>query len=233
MADRGKKYKKAKDSTASFGESLALDAVLETVVSTAFARFDESVGVDVVLGIDPSKGEQVVRGSALLPHGTGKKVRVAAFVKGDKEEDARKAGADFIGGEDLIEKVAGGWMDFDVAVATPDIMGALGKVARVLGPRGLLPNKKLGTVTFDVGPVIEDLKKGKVSFRNDKGGGLHIPFGKVSFGVEKLMENLKALLEAVRSSKPASSKGKFIKKAVVSSTMGVGVQINPDEFLSK
>jgi large subunit ribosomal protein L1 len=182
----------------------------------------------MILGIDPVKGEQNVRGAVLLPNGTGKKVRVVVFAKGDYEEEATKAGADFVGAEDLIEKIKGGWMDFDAAVATPDLMGLVGKVARILGPRGLLPNKKVGTVTFDVGSVVGELKKGRVVYRNDKGGVVHVPFGKVSFGVEKLTENLEALIRAVRASKPATAKGKFIRKMTISSTMGVGVPLSAE-----
>lgn len=208
-----------------------LNEVLDFVVKNVHAKFDESVDVDIILGIDPTKGEQSVRGSVLLPYGTGKKIRVAAFVKGDHEEEAKKAGADFVGVDDLIEKVEKGWMDFDAAVATPDLMGRVGKIARILGPRGLLPNKKVGTVTFNIGNIISDLKKGRVSFKNDKGGAIHASFGKVSFGSAKLIENLKSLLKAIQASKPASSKGKFIKKICISSTMGAGVEVNPNSVL--
>lgn len=201
------------------------------VVDNAHVRFDESVDVDIILGIDPLKGEQSVRGSVLLPHGTGKKVKVLVFAKGDHEEEATKAGADYVGLDDLIEKIEKGWMDFDVSVATPDLMGKVGKVARILGPRGLLPNKKVGTVTFDVGGIVNDLKKGRVSYKNDKGGSLHIPFGKVSFGADKLVENLFALVKAVNSAKPSSSKGKFIKKICVSSSMGAGLAVDPNSIL--
>jgi len=203
---------------------------LDFVVESAHVKFDESVDVDVVLGIDPTKGEQNVRGAVLLPHGTGKKVRVVVFAKGEYEDQAKNAGADHVGAEDLIEKIQKGWLDFDAAVATPDLMGMVGKVARILGPRGLLPNKKVGTVTFDVGTIVEELKKGRVVYKNDKGGIIHAPFGKVSFGAEKLLENLEALMSAVRSSKPPTSKGKFIRKVVVSSTMGVGIPLNMEGF---
>lgn len=230
MSKPGKKHQQAQE-TLENKEPASNKEALEFVVKSAHKKFDESVDVDIVLGIDPAKGEQNVRGAVLLPHGTGKKVRVAAFVKGDHEDEAEKAGADFVGAEDLVEKIQGGWMDFDAAVATPDMMGMVGKVARILGPRGLLPNKKVGTVTFQVGPIIEELKKGRVSYRNDKGGALHIPFGKVSFGAEKLLENLQALVAAVRASKPPTSKGKFIRKMVVSSTMGVGVSVSADELV--
>ena len=230
MSKAGKKFRQASEKLTSLNLSTSREA-LDAVISTAHVKFDESVDVDIVLGIDPSKGEQTVRGSVLLPHGTGKVVRVVAFVKGEHDEEARKAGADFVGAEDLIEKIKGGWTGFDAAVATPDMMGAVGKVARILGPRGLLPNKKVGTVTFNVASIISDLKKARVSFRNDKGGVLHAPFGKVSFGADKLIENLTALVSAVKASKPAVAKGRFMKKITVSSTMGVGVAINADEIL--
>lgn len=228
MSKVGKKLASTKELLKSANVSTWKTA-LEFVVKNAPAKFNESVDVDVILGIDAAKGEQTVRGSVLLPHGTGKKMRVLVFAKGEHEEAAKKAGADFVGTDDLIAKIETGWVDFEAAVATPDLMGLVGKVAKILGPRGLLPNKKIGTVTFDVGSIVSDLKKGRVSFRNDKTGVLHAPFGKVSFGTEKLIENLSALMQAVRASKPASSKGKFIKKLSVSSTMGVGVVLNADE----
>ena len=172
-----------------------------------------------------------MRGSVLLPHGRGKEIRVLVFAKGENEKIAKSSGADFVGAEDLIEKIQGGWTDFDAAVATPDLMGMVGKVARILGPRGLLPNKKIGTITFELNSIISDLKKGRVVFRNDKGGVLHAPFGKISFGVEKLRDNLSALVRAIVKSKPPSSKGKFIRKFIVSSTMGIGVRLRFDELM--
>ncbi len=223
----GKKHRQAKDLVGS-ATNRSWKEGLEIVAKTAHANFDESVDVDIVLGIDPSKGEQVVRGSVLLPHGTGKKVRVLAFAKGEHAEQAEAAGADFIGLEDLIEKILGGWMDFDVAVATPDLMGKVGKVAKLLGPHGLLPNAKVGTVTFDIGSIVKEIKQGRVSFKNDKGGVLHASFGKVSLGADKLVDNLSALVKALLASKPPTAKGKFIRKVTVSSTMGVGVSLNPD-----
>jgi len=165
----------------------------------------------------------------LLPNGTGKSVKILVFAKGEHEENAKSAGADYVGAEELIEKISSGWMDFDVAVATPDMMGLVGKVAKILGPKGLLPNKKVGTVTTDITAIISDLKKGRVTYRNDKGGVVHAPFGKVSFGKEKLVENLKTLISSIKSNKPATSKGRFLKKLVISSTMGVGV--NPEETI--
>lgn len=229
MSKAGKKHVKVQEKLAAANVTTWKNA-LEFVVKNAHTKFDESVDIDAVLGIDASKGEQTVRGSALLPHGTGKKMRVLVFAKGEHEEAAKKAGADFVGAEDLVEKIEGGWMDFEAAVATPDLMGLVGKVAKTLGPRGLLPNKKIGTVTFDIKGIVSDLKKGRVSFRNDKTGIVHAPFGKVSFGTEKLLENLVSLIKAIQSSKPATSKGKYLKKLVISSTMGVGIILNPDEM---
>jgi len=231
MSIIGKKHTNAKEKLATANITTTKSA-LDFVVKNAHTKFDESVDVSVVLGIDASKGEQTVRGSVLLPHGIGKKVRVVVFAKGDYEEQARKAGADFVGVDDLIAKIEGGWSDFDAAVATPDLMGAVGKVAKILGPRGLLPNKKVGTVTYDITDIVSDLKKGRVSFRNDKGGIVHAPFGKVSFGTDKLFDNLAVLIKSIQTSKPASSKGKFIKKVSIASTMGVGITINPDEIAS-
>jgi large subunit ribosomal protein L1 len=229
MSMAGKKHVKAQEGLVTTNITTWKSA-LDFVVKNAHAKFDESVDIDVVLGIDASKGEQTVRGSVLLPHGTGKTVRVIVFAKGEYEEAAKKAGADFVGAEDLVEKIEGGWDEFEAAVATPDLMGLVGKVAKILGPRGLLPNKKIGTVTFDVKSIVSDLKKGRVSFRNDKTGIVHAPFGKVSFGTEKLLANIVALVKAIQANKPATSKGKYLKKLVVSSTMGVGIVLNPDEM---
>jgi large subunit ribosomal protein L1 len=228
MSDTGKKHLSAKEKLAS-ASITSWKSALDFVVKNAHAKFDESVDVNVILGIDAAKGEQTVRGSVLLPHGIGKKIRVVVFAKGEHEDAAKKAGADFVGVDDLIAKIEGGWSDFEAAVATPDLMGAVGKVAKILGPRGLLPNKKTGTVTFDIASIVSDLKKGRLSFRNDKSGIVHAPFGKVSFGSDKLFENLAVFIKSIQSSKPASSKGKFVRKVTVSSTMGVGVSINPDE----
>lgn len=228
MSIAGKRIRKAQDTLGS-AQIDSFKSGLEFVVNNANAKFDESVDVDVVLGIDPTRGEQTVRGSVLLPNGTGKNVRVLVFATGDQEQVAKDSGADFVGNDDLIEKITGGWTDFDVSVATPEMMPKLGKLAKILGPKGLLPNKKIGTVTPNVGPVVTDLKKGRVSFRNDKGGVMHASFGKVSMGVEKLQENLMSLLKGLKAAKPASSKGKFLKKIVISSSMGVGVTLSPDE----
>lgn len=230
MIKRGKKYKQSAKMVQA-QVVLPIDQAIAKIKEAAFAKFDESVDVDINLGIDASKGEQVVRGSVVLPHRRGKAVRVLVFAKGDASDKAIKAGADFVGTDDLIEKISGGWMDFDYAVATPDLMGAIGKLAKLLGPRGLLPNKKLGTVTFDVGPVVEDLKRGRVFFKNDKGGSVHFAFGKKSFDSQKLKDNLIAFVKSLVAAKPAAAKGKYFKKMVISSTMGVGVLVNPDELV--
>lgn len=228
MSTIGKKHRAVKELVRAQGPKSKKDA-LELVIKSSHVAFDESVDADIVLGIDASKGEQTVRGTVLLPHGTGKKVRVLVFARGEYEEQAQKAGADYVGLDDLIEKITQGWTDFDVAVATPDVMGVVGKVAKILGPRGLLPNAKVGTVTFDLASIISDLKGGRVAYRNDKGGVVHAPVGKISFGAEKLVENLKSLIKSVSSNRPATAKGTFIKKITVSSTMGPGVAIRSDD----
>jgi len=230
MSKHGKKYEDAVQKIERKDLFSSGDALVK-VKELAYAKFDESVDVHVNLGIDPSKGDQVVRGSVVLPHGRGKKVTVLVFAKGDKADEAQGAGADFVGAEDLVEKISGGWMEFDFAVATPDMMGMVGKLARQLGPRGLLPNKKNGTVTFDVASIVSELKQGRVFFKNDKSALVHFSFGKVSFDADKLHQNLLAFIKALIASKPATSKGKFLKKVTVSSSMGVGVSVNPDEFL--
>ena len=232
MSKRGKKYQGAKNAVEAMKLASIVDA-LDAIVKTAPAKFDETVDADIVLGIDAAKGEQTVRGSVLLPHGIGKKIRVIVFAKGEQHDVAKTAGADFVGAEDLVEKIEAGWMDFEAAVATPDMMGLVGRVAKILGPRGLLPNKKVGTVTFDVAGIVKDLKQGRVSFRNDKGGVLHAPFGKVSFGSQKLLDNLKDLVKSVQSHKPPTSKGKFIRKITLSSTMGVGVSVHLEDILDR
>lgn len=228
MHKHGKKYVQAREKL-HITKPFSFVEGVQQVKGLAFAKFDESVDVDVNVGIDPSKGDQVVRGSVVLPHSTGKVRKIVVFAKGEHADAATKAGADYVGAEDLIEKIEGGWLDFTDAIATPDLMGMVGKVAKILGPRGLVPNKKTGTVTFDVGPVVSDLKKGRHFFKNDKNGIVHFSLGRVSFDANKLADNLSAFMKALLSSKPASAKGKFIRKVTVSSTMGVGVPLNPDE----
>lgn len=230
MTKPGKKYTEAR-SKVPLGKIFSMTDGVKTVKDTAHAKFDESVDAHVNMGIDASKGDQVIRGSVLLPHGTGKKVKVIVFAKGEHADAALKAGADFVGAEDLIEKIEGGWLDFNYAIATPDLMGLVGKVAKILGPRGLVPNRKTGTVTFDVANTVTDLKRGRLFFKNDKNGIVHFTFGRVSFAPEKLNENLIAFMRALASSKPSSSKGKFIRKLTISSTMGIGVPITVDEFI--
>lgn len=230
MTKHGKKFKNARQQVEQ-GPILPTQEALQKVKDLAYAKFDESVDVDVNLGIDPSKGEQVVRGSLLLPYGQGREVKVLVFAKGNHADEATKAGADYVGAEDLIEKIQGGWMDFNFAVATPDLMGMVGKVAKILGPRGLLPNKKLGTVTFDVGSVVSDLKRGQIFFKNDKNGIVHFSIGKVSFDIAKLYENLLVFIKALASAKPSAAKGKFLRKVTLSSTMGPGLAVSPDELL--
>lgn len=193
----------------------------------ANAKFDETVEVAFRLGVDPRHADQMIRGAVVLPHGTGKTQRVAVFAKGDKAKEAEQAGADVVGAEDLVEKIQGGWLDFDVAVATPDMMGAVGKLGRVLGPKGLMPNPKTGTVTFDVARAIAEIKAGKIEYRVDKTGIIHAPIGKASFEIEKLLENYATLLEVLQKAKPASSKGQYIRSITLSSTMSPGVRVNP------
>jgi len=229
MAKHGKKYQAAISKRPS--TDLGADAALQEVKNLSFVKFDESVDVAINLGIDAAKGEQTVRGSVVLPHSKGKEKVIIVFAKGEYADAAKKAGADFVGMEDLIEKVQGGWLNFDYAVATPDVMGAVGVLARVLGPRGLLPNKKVGTVTFDVESIVADLKRGRAFFRNDKQGIIHFSIGKVSFDVQKLRDNLDALVKAVVAAKPATAKGKYLKRMSLSSTMGIGISISSDEFV--
>jgi large subunit ribosomal protein L1 len=230
MTKHGKKYQKAVQGLKP-NEIYKAEEALKKLKELSFAKFDESVDVHVNLSIDASRGEQAVRGSVLLPYGRGKEARVIVFAKGDYAEEAQKAGANFVGADDLVEKINAGWLEFDYAVATPDLMGLVGKLAKILGPRGLLPNKKVGTVTFEVADVVKDLKKGRLFFKNDKSGLVHFVIGKKSFDVSKLQENLMVFLRALTASKPASAKGKFLQKVTVTTTMGPGLQINPDELL--
>ena len=223
---RGKKYTEAKKKVES-GKRYPLKEAVEIVVGTAVAKFDETLDASIRLGVDPKHADQMVRGSVALPHGLGKTVRVLVFAKGEKEKEATDAGADFAGSDDLVEKIKGGWLDFDRVVATPDMMGTVGKLGKVLGPRGLMPNPKVGTVTFDVGKVVKELKAGKVEFRVEKAGIVHTPVGKASFGAEKLLDNVTALLETIVKLKPASSKGTYLKSISLSTTMGPGVKVDP------
>ncbi|KXS55705.1 MAG: 50S ribosomal protein L1 [Candidatus Adiutrix intracellularis] len=200
---------------------------IQLVVGVARAKFDESIDIAVRLGVDPRHADQMVRGTCALPHGTGSIVRVAVFAKGEKAKEAQEAGADFFGAEDLVEKVQGGFLDFDKAVATPDFMGVVGKLGKILGPRGLMPNAKLGTVTFEVATAVRELKAGKIEFRVEKSGIVHAPLGKVSFGPEKLLRNIVAFFDVIQRLKPTTSKGAYIKTIYLSSTMGPGIKIDP------
>jgi large subunit ribosomal protein L1 len=228
----GKKMLQAEkevDRTREYG----IEEAVALIKKSAYTKFDESVDLALNLGVDPKKSDQMVRGTVLLPHGTGKKVRVLVFAKGEKEKEALDAGADYAGGEDLIEKIKGGWLDFDKAVATPDMMGAVGKIGKILGPRGLMPNPKLGTVTFDIAKAVKEVKAGKVEYRVEKAGIVHLPIGRVSFDEKAIIENAKAAVDSVMKAKPATSKGKYLKKLSVSSTMGPGIKIDIASFQSK
>lgn len=230
MAKRGKKYQdsiKLIDNTKSYD----LGEAVELVLDTAKAKFDETVELHVKLGVDSRHADQQVRGAMVLPHGTGKNLKVVVFAKGPKMEEAQAAGADYVGGEDLVTKIqTENWFDFDVAVATPDMMGVVGKIGRLLGPKGLMPNPKSGTVTFDVEDAIKDIKAGKVEYRVDKANIVHSPVGKVSFGKEKLEENINALMGAIIKAKPASAKGKYLRSVSIASTMGPGIKLNSSKF---
>ncbi|MBR5486004.1 MAG: 50S ribosomal protein L1 [Oscillospiraceae bacterium] len=204
---------------------------LDLCIQTAKAKFDETVEIHVRLGVDSRHADQQVRGAVVLPNGTGKEVRVAVFCKADKEEAAKAAGAEFVGAEDLMQKIQGGWMDFDVVIASPDMMGLVGRLGKVLGPRGLMPNPKAGTVTPDVAKAVQEAKAGKIEYRLDKTNIIHCPIGKASFGVEKLQENFDTLMGAIVKAKPAAAKGQYVKSCVVSSTMGPGVKVNPARFV--
>jgi large subunit ribosomal protein L1 len=203
---------------------------LETLLSAAYAKFEESVDVAVRLGVDPRHADQMVRGTCVLPHGTGKTVRVLVFAKGEKEKEAQDAGADYVGSEDLAKKIQDGWLDFDKAVATPDMMGVVGKLGKILGPRGMMPNPKVGTVTFDVGKAVEELKGGKVEFKVEKAGIVHASVGRVSFGTERWADNLKALMETIIRMKPSAAKGVYIRGVSISTTMGPGLKLDPQEI---
>ncbi|MGI6485637.1 MAG: 50S ribosomal protein L1 [Thermoanaerobacterales bacterium] len=207
------------------------EEAIQLVEKTALKKFDETIEVAVRLGVDPRHADQQVRGTVTLPHGTGKTVKVLVFAKGEKIKEAEEAGADFAGADDMVAKIEGGFLDFDVAVATPDMMGAVGKLGRILGPKGLMPNPKAGTVTFEVGKAVKEIKAGKIEYRVDKTGIVHAPIGKKSFGHEKLMDNFKTLMDAIIKAKPAAAKGQYIRSLVISSSMGPGIKINPQKLL--
>ena len=225
MPKRGKKYKEAKQKV-NLGIFSDFNEAIQKALESSYAKFDETIDVAVKLGVDPRHADQMVRGSVILPNGTGKEVKVLVFAKGEKEKEALDAGADFVGNDELIEKIKGGWFGFDKAVATPDMMGTVGKIGKLLGPRGLMPNAKSGTVTFDVAKAVAELKAGRIDFRVEKASIVHVPMGKVSFGVEKIVQNLATFLETILRLKPASSKGTYLKGIAVSTTMGPGIRID-------
>jgi len=225
MPKHGKKYRNKLEGV---DKTLArpIDDAIKLVVESSYASFDETVDVAVKLGVDPRHADQMVRSSVVLPHGTGKVTRVLVFAKGPKEAEAQEAGADYVGSDDLVEKIQGGWLEFDKTVATPDMMGTVGKIGRILGPRNLMPNAKLGTVTFDIADVVKEIKGGKVDFRVDKAGIVHAGIGKVSFGPEKLYENALAFVERLIQLKPSTSKGIYLRTISMSSTMGPGFKVD-------
>ena len=225
----GKNFKEAKakvDRTRDY----ALDEAIALIKEMSSVKFDETVDICVRLGVDPRKADQMVRGAVVLPNGLGKKIRVAVFAKGEKAQEATAAGADFVGADDLVEKIQGGWFDFDTAIATPDMMGTVGKIGKLLGPRSLMPNPKVGTVTFDISRAVEEAKSGKVEYRVEKAGIIHAPVGKVSFDVEKLRGNILALMDALIKAKPSTAKGTYVQKVSLSSTMGPGMTLDVPEI---
>jgi large subunit ribosomal protein L1 len=226
MAKRGKKYLEAAKKIET-GKRYLVNEAVGLVVAVKRAKFDETVAAAIRLGVNPAHADQMVRGSVVLPNGLGKSVRVLVFAKGEKEKEALEAGADVVGSEEVVEKIKGGWLEFDRVIATPDMMGSVGKLGKILGPRGLMPNPKVGTVTFDVARTVQELKAGKVEFRVEKAGIVHCPIGKASFGADKLKDNFLALIEMIMKLKPASSKGIYIRSISLSTVMGPGVKVDP------
>jgi large subunit ribosomal protein L1 len=232
MPKRGKKYREALQKI-DRAKRYTVDEACQLIPGTGVAKFDESVDAAVRLGVNPKYADQMVRGACVMPHGTGKSIRVAVFAKGDKAKEAEGAGADVVGAEDLVEKIQGGFLDFDATVATPDMMGLVGKLGRILGTRGLMPNPKVGTVTFDVGRAVKELKAGRVEFRVEKAGIVHAPVGRVSFGADKLKENLMALMELLLKLKPSSAKGAYVRSVAISTTMGPSIRLDPAEVVAR
>ena len=232
MAIRGKRYDDASKNIDNV-KLYEINEALTLVKDNAKAKFDETIEAHVRLGVDPRHADQQVRGTLILPHGTGKTKRILVFAKGEKEKEAQQAGADFVGGDELAAKIQGGWMDFDVVIATPDMMAVVGKLGKVLGPRGLMPNPKTGTVTMDVLRAVEEVKAGKIEFRVDKTSIVHVPLGKASFELEKIEDNFNALMKALMKARPVAAKGQYVKSVTVKSTMGPGVKISPAKAAGK
>ncbi|MFC1661640.1 50S ribosomal protein L1 [Gemmatimonadota bacterium] len=228
MPKRGKRYSDAK-AKLSVGDRLPPQDAIQAVKDLAFAKFDETVEVAARLGVDPRQADQVVRGTVVLPHGTGKEVRVLVIAQGEKEKEAEEAGADYVG-VDYLDKIKQGWLDFDVAVATPDVMGKVGPLGRILGPRGLMPTPKAGTVTFEVAQAVSEIKAGKIEYRVDRTGNVHAPIGRISFPLEKLSDNLEAFMDSILRARPSTAKGTYLRGVSVSSTMGPGVAIDPNLY---
>lgn len=229
---RSKNYRQAKEKVDRV-KQYPLEEAVRFIKDNRYVKFDESVDVNLNLGVDPRHADQIVRGTVSLPHGTGKAIKVLVFAQGEKEIEARQAGADYVGGDDEVQKIQDGWIDFDVIVATPDMMGKVGRLGKILGPRGLMPNPKSGTVTMDVGKTVKELKAGKIEFRVDRQGGLSASIGKVSFEYEKLVENARVFLDAVMRARPAASKGTYVKSAAISSTMGVGLKLDHNAIVAE
>ena len=225
MPKRGKKYSESKQKI-NLDDGNGLESAVKMMLESSYVKFDETVDVAVRLVVDPRHAEQMVRGSVILPNGLGKEVKVLVFAKGEKEKEAQEAGADFVGNDDLVEKIKGGWFGFDKAVATPDVMGVVGKIGKLLGPRGLMPNAKTGTVSFDIARAVQELKAGKIDFRVEKACIVHAPVGKVSFGDEKIVQNIRALFDTLIRLKPASSKGMYVRGIAISTTMGPSVRVD-------
>jgi len=226
MAKRGKNYKKVAEDV-DITKAYSLDEGVELALKGSYAKFDESVDIAIRLGVDPRHADQMVRSSVVLPNGTGKEIRVLVFAKGEKEKEALDAGADYAGGDEFVDKIKGGWLEFDRTIATPDMMATVGKIGRILGPRNLMPNAKLGTVTFDVERVVKEVKSGKVDFKVDKAGVVHAMLGKASFGTQKVKENVLAFMDKIIQLKPSTSKGIYLKNISLSTTMGPGVKVDP------
>ncbi|HVS31968.1 MAG TPA: 50S ribosomal protein L1 [Thermoanaerobaculia bacterium] len=225
MAKHGKKYRAAAEKVEQ--RPYQLDEAFKLLKEVSFAKFNETVELSMLLGVDPKHADQMVRGTTLLPHGTGQTKRVLVIANGDKQREATEAGADFVGGDELVEKIQGGWTDYDAVIATPDMMRAVGKLGKVLGPRGLMPNPKTGTVTFDVAKALQEIKAGKVEFRVDKTSIIHVPVGKIQFSADQLRDNASAIINAVRKAKPPAAKGKYVRTIYVSSTMSPSIQLDP------